>query len=198
MNEFTPRQSPTSLPDPDSASPAVSRRAWLGAAAGGAALFLLGQACTRGESSRLDASQAAPPAPGDQKGAAATSPSTLPTLTMYKDPNCGCCAKWGEHMRGAGFTVTEINSSDMTTVKREQGVPEPMYSCHTAIVGAYVIEGHVPADLVKKVLAERPAFRGLSAPGMPQSAPGMDIGNEKYDIHSFTPQGQTSLYAVRP
>jgi hypothetical protein len=196
MSKFAPRPSFAPPGEGDAARRPVSRRAWLGAAAGSAALLLIGQACGTERGGRLDAAQGA--APGDQQGGAGATLASLPTLTMYKDPNCGCCAKWGEHMRGAGFTVNEINSSDMTTVKREQGVPETMYSCHTAIVGAYVIEGHVPADLVKKVLAERPGFRGLSAPGMPQSAPGMDIGSEKYDIHSFTQQGDTALYAVRP
>jgi hypothetical protein len=175
----------------------ISRRGWLGAAAGSAVLLVIGQACGKEGGGRSEAEPGASAA-GDGQVAAAATPTSLPAVTMYKDPNCGCCAKWGEHMRGAGFTVNEINSSDMTTVKREQAVPERMHSCHTAIVGAYVIEGHVPADLVKQVLAERPAFRGLSAPGMPQSAPGMDIGNEKYEIHSFTQQGDTALYAVRP
>lgn len=174
----------------------VSRRDWLGAAASGAALLLIGQACSRGEASRVDVAQGAPDASGAPQAGAA--PASLPALTMYKDPNCGCCAKWGDHMRRAGFTVTEQNTSDVPSVKREQGVPERLYSCHTALVGAYVIEGHVPADLVQKILTERPAIRGLSAPGMPQSSPGMDIGNEKYEVISFTQQGETAVYAVRP
>jgi hypothetical protein len=197
MSENSNKHSSTP-PNADSPDRAVSRRDWLRAAGGSAVLFLVGQACDRDGSSRLDAAQGAPAEAAGLQGVAVSSPSSLPTLTMYKDPNCGCCAKWGEHMRDAGFTVNEINSSDMATVKREQGVPERLHSCHTAIVGAYIVEGHVPADLVKKVLAERPALRGLSAPGMPQSAPGMDIGNEKYEIHSFTQQGETALYATRP
>ena len=192
------RKSSSPTPQGSGSGQPLSRRAWLGAAAGGAALFVIGQACSRGEASRVDVAQNTPLASGDPQGGAAPSPSALPTVTMYKDPNCGCCAKWGDHMRSAGFTVSEHNTSDMTPVKRAQEVPEKLYSCHTAVVGAYVIEGHVPAELVKKVLSERPAFRGLSAPGMPQSAPGMDIGNERYEVISFTRQGETAVYAVRP
>lgn len=177
---------------------AMSRRTWLGVATGGAVLFVVGQACSSGEASRVDVAQPAPGTPGDQQPGAAPSQASLPTVTMYKDPNCGCCAKWGEHMRAAGFTVNEQNTSDMNAVKREQEVPEKLYSCHTAIVGAYLVEGHVPADLVQKMLNERAPFRGLSAPGMPQSSPGMDIGNEKYEVISFTRAGETAVYAVRP
>lgn len=193
------QKSPPTVPG-DLVERSMSRRHWLGVAAGGAILFVTGQGCGRGETSRIEAAQGTP-APGGGSVAtpvATQSPSSLPTVTMYKDPNCGCCAKWGEHMRGAGFTVNEHNTSDMPSVKKEQGVPERLYSCHTAIVGAYVVEGHVPADLVQKMLTERPQIRGLSAPGMPQSSPGMDIGNEKYEVISFTGTGETAVYAVRP
>jgi len=88
---------------------------------------------------------------------------------------------------------------DLTQIKRDAGVPVELESCHTALVGAYVVEGHVPADLVKKLLAEHPAgVKGLAAPGMPAAAPGMDLPTkEKYTIHQFDAQGRSKVYAVR-
>ncbi len=153
----------------------VSRRAWIGAAAGGAVLLVLGRRVWSGQASA----------------------EGLAAITVYKDPNCGCCSKWVAHMRDAGFTLTERNTTDMATVKRERKVPEGLHSCHTSVVDGYVFEGHVPADLVAKVLRERPALLGLAVPGMPQSAPGMDIGHERYEVHSFTKAGETAVYDVR-
>ena len=152
----------------------LSRRTWIGMTASRAAFALLG---VRALSSRLGAAPA--------------------EMTVYKSPSCGCCVKWVEYMRKAGFAVTERNVNDVTPIKRERGVPEELYSCHTAVTGDYVFEGHVPADLVQRVLRERPAIRGLAAPGMPQSAPGMDMGHEKYEIISFTRDGKTKRYATR-
>jgi hypothetical protein len=152
----------------------VSRRTWIGIATSSAAFALMG---VRAWPSR----RAVAPTP----------------MTVYKSPSCGCCGKWIEHVRKAGFVVTERNLDDVTPIKREHGVPEQLYSCHTAVVGDYIVEGHVPADLVQRMLRERPAFRGLAAPGMPQSAPGMDIGHEKYDVISFTRDGKTKVYATR-
>jgi hypothetical protein len=106
--------------------------------------------------------------------------------------------KWVAYMRKAGFAVTARDVNDVTPIKREHGVPEELYSCHTAVSGDYIFEGHVPADLVQRVLREKPAIRGLAAPGMPQSAPGMDIGHTKYEIMSFTRAGKTNQYATRP
>lgn len=123
--------------------------------------------------------------------------SDLPAVTMYKDPNCQCCHKWGEHMRDAGFAVVDRNMPDVGPVKRDRGVPQSLVSCHTSVVDGYVFEGHVPADLVEQVLKERPPVLGLAAPGMPQSAPGMDIGNEPYEVWSFTRDGKTAVFAVR-
>ena len=159
--------------DVDSDESLLSRRTWIGMTASRAAFGLLGlRAWTR---------------PG----------AAPPEMTVYKSPSCGCCVKWVEYMRKAGFAVTERNLNDVTPIKRERGVPEALYSCHTAVTGDYIFEGHVPADLVQRVLRERPAIRGLAAPGMPQSAPGMDIGHEKYEIISFTRDGKTKPYATR-
>lgn len=95
-------------------------------------------------------------------------------ITVYQDPNCGCCHGWAKHMRESGFDVTEIQTTDMGTVKRKLGVPQHLGSCHTAVVQStgQIIEGHVPANAVNKMLAT-PSVRGVSAPGMPVNSPGM-------------------------
>ena len=118
-------------------------------------------------------------------------------VTMYKDPNCGCCGKWAEHMRAHGFSVKEIATPQMGEVKRAAGVPQALGSCHTAKVGGYVIEGHVPAADVKRMLAEKPAIAGLSAPGMPQGSPGMEgpYPADRYDVVSFDARGKTAVFA---
>lgn len=118
-------------------------------------------------------------------------------VTMYKDPNCGCCTKWTDHMRANGFTVNEIDSNDMATIKREAGVPQALGSCHTATVGGYVIEGHVPAADVKRLLAQKPKVVGISAPGMPLGSPGMEgpYAPERYDVVSFDREGRSAVFA---
>lgn len=118
-------------------------------------------------------------------------------VVMYKDPNCGCCGKWAEHMRSAGFAVKEVASARMDLVKQEAGVPETLGSCHTAKVGGYVVEGHVPAADVRRMLAEKPAIRGLSAPGMPLGSPGMEgpYPAERYDVVSFDAQGRSAVFS---
>lgn len=96
------------------------------------------------------------------------------TITVYKDPNCGCCTAWLDHLRDAGYQVNAINSSDMTSIKKRLGVPDKMGSCHTAVIDktGQVVEGHVPAAAVKKLIAQ-PMVRGVAAPGMPANSPGM-------------------------
>lgn len=95
-------------------------------------------------------------------------------ITVYKDANCGCCTAWVDHMREAGYKVNAINSTDMTAVKKRLGVSDKMGSCHTAVVDktGQVIEGHVPAAAVKKLI-DQPMVRGVAAPGMPANSPGM-------------------------
>ena len=95
-------------------------------------------------------------------------------ITVYQDPNCGCCTGWVEHMRESGFDVTAIKTADMASVKQKLGVPPKLGSCHTGVVKStgQVIEGHVPANAVHKLLAN-PSVKGVSAPGMPLNAPGM-------------------------
>ncbi|PLC47939.1 CopG family transcriptional regulator [Pollutimonas subterranea] len=95
-------------------------------------------------------------------------------ITVYQDPNCGCCTGWVEHMRESGFDVTAIKTADMASIKQKLGVPSQLGSCHTGVVDAtgQIIEGHVPANAVNKLLADS-SVKGVSAPGMPLNAPGM-------------------------
>lgn len=126
---------------------------------------------------------------------------SLPTMTVYKSPSCGCCKLWIDHVKGAGFTVREVNTDDLATVKREMGLPVRLASCHTAVVGSYVVEGHVPADDVKRLLRDRPAgTRGIAVPGMPIGSPGMEQGPpsqyERYQVLAFTAAGETNVFAT--
>ncbi len=121
-----------------------------------------------------------------------------PEVTVYKDPNCGCCGKWAEHMREAGFAVKEVPSNAMNGIKQQLGVPEALGSCHTAKVGNYVIEGHVPAADVKKLLADAPPQTlGLAAPGMPMGSPGMEgpYPADRYDVMRFNRDGSQAVFA---
>lgn len=118
-------------------------------------------------------------------------------ITVYKSPSCGCCGEWVTYMHKQGFETDVKEMNDLTDIKRSLGVPAKLESCHTAFVGGYVIEGHVPADLVKKILAERPKIAGLSAPGMPADAPGMGSGKTPYDVISWDKAGKTAVYAKR-
>ena len=95
-------------------------------------------------------------------------------ITVYQDPNCGCCSGWVDHMRAEGFTVTTIQTAHLSTIKQKLGVPPELGSCHTAVSDStgQIIEGHVPATAVKKLFADR-SIRGVSAPGMPTNSPGM-------------------------
>ena len=118
-------------------------------------------------------------------------------MTVYKSPSCGCCTDWVTYMKGQGFTVEVKDLNDLTDVKRSMGVPAKLESCHTALVGPYVIEGHVPADLVKKILAQQPKIIGLAVPGMPVDAPGMGNGKTPYDVISWDKSGKTAVFAKR-
>lgn len=120
----------------------------------------------------------------------------LPPMTVWKTPTCGCCGKWLEHMRAAGFKVEVQDVEDLETVKRLAGVRDHLQSCHTAAVGGYAIEGHVPAADVKRLLATKPKVRGLAVPGMPSGSPGMENGErEPYDVLSFTVDGKTEVFS---
>lgn len=130
--------------------------------------------------------------------AAALQAPAVREMTVYKDPNCGCCTAWAKHARAAGFTVTERETADLASVKAAMGVPRALESCHTARIGGYVVEGHVPADLIARLLREKPEARGLAVPGMPIGSPGMEGGTpERYDVLLFDKAGRTRVYATR-
>ncbi|MBI3792262.1 MAG: DUF411 domain-containing protein [Gemmatimonadetes bacterium] len=124
--------------------------------------------------------------------------TALPPITVYKSRSCGCCKNWVQHMVAAGFTVNAVDSEDVGAVKAQMGIREQYQSCHTGLIGRYVIEGHVPADLVKRLVAEKPDALGLAVPGMPVGSPGMEQGPaEKYDVLLLTRTGKASVYAKR-
>lgn len=126
--------------------------------------------------------------------------AALPVVTVYKDAGCGCCKDWIAYLKKSGFTVQSHDTPDMESVKAAFGVPAALGSCHTARVGTYVIEGHVPADLIVRLLNEKPGnARGLSAPGMPNRAPGMQQPGPQppYDVILFEKSGKTRVYATR-
>jgi hypothetical protein len=154
----------------------ITRREWLAAtltmAAGGAAVSVLGPAVAF----------AAVPTP----------------ITVYKDPSCGCCTKWVTHLRASGFAPTAKDRTDMDSLKDSLGVPVALRSCHTAVAGKYVFEGHVPAADVKKLLASPPkGVLGLAVAGMPAGSPGMEVPGrtDKYDVIAFGTGGKTHVFA---
>jgi hypothetical protein len=107
-------------------------------------------------------------------------------IIVHKDPNCSCCSGWIRHMTAAGFSVTVVNATDLNAVKVRLGVPNDLASCHTAEIGGYVIEGHVPAPVIVRLLAEKSAAKGLAVPGMPVGSPGMEGWPlETYDVILF-------------
>lgn len=127
----------------------------------------------------------------------AAAPKPVP-VTVYKSPTCGCCGKWVEHMRANGFDVTVNDMPDVAPVKDKRGVPSTLRSCHTAIVGDYAIAGHVPADVVKRLLKEKPNAAGIAVPGMPMGSPGMEgASKDAYNVVLFDKAGKTSVYATR-
>lgn len=120
-------------------------------------------------------------------------------ITVFKSPYCGCCAKWVDYMRAAGFQVAVRDMDDVTTVKRMAGVPAPLESCHTATVQGYVIEGHVPVEAVRRLLSGETGYRGLSAPGMPSGSPGMEGGTpEPYTVYGFDAKGNAEAFMSIP
>ena len=123
--------------------------------------------------------------------------SPVKSATVYKQVGCGCCSIWAEHLRKAGFKVSSMEVNDLARIKNTYGVPQAAHTCHTALIDGYVFEGHVPIDLVQKVLKERPRIAGLAVPGMPIGSPGMESGSRKdpYDVLAFDREGKTTVYA---
>lgn len=152
----------------------------------------------------LAACARAPATSGDSPAASATLATaahavdaSLPPMVAFKSPTCGCCELWVEHMRAAGFQVEVKDTQDMGAIKAEAGVPVGQGSCHTAKVGNYYLEGHVPAADVKRLLAEAPDARGLIVPGMVPGSPGMEQGGvtKPYDVLLLAKDGSTSVYS---
>lgn len=125
--------------------------------------------------------------------------AALPTMTVYKSATCGCCKLWVDHAQKAGFTVKTVDTNDLPGVKREMGVPAKLQSCHTVVVGSYVLEGHVPASDVKRLLTQKPKVRGLAVPGMPVGSPGMEqgppSGYDRYEVIAFAADGKETVWA---
>lgn len=114
-----------------------------------------------------------------------------PVIKVHKDPNCGCCSGWVQHLRDAGFAVEVDDTSDLDLVRSRLGIPQELAACHTAEMGSYLLEGHVPALAVRRLLAERPNAKGLAVPGMPVGAPGMEGGQaQPYTVVLFGADGQ--------
>ncbi|HEY6089656.1 MAG TPA: DUF411 domain-containing protein [Gemmatimonadaceae bacterium] len=133
-------------------------------------------------------------------GAAPISPvdpgSRKPTITVYKDPGCGCCKSWIEHLVKHGYRVDARDTPAMTEVKHTLGVPDALTSCHTAVVHGYLIEGHVPAADIARLLKEKPKVAGLAVPGMPMGSPGMEGPRKQhYQVLSFDKAGKTKIFA---
>lgn len=159
-------------------------------------------ACSRAES-RTEAEGPIPPAtavvasstPGAAPAPGASAAAEGPLAIVYKSPTCGCCAKWVDHMRESGFQVEVRDTVDVMPVKIRHKLPVHLASCHTAMIGGYVVEGHVPADVVRRLLAERPAITGIAVPGMPMGSPGMEgFRKDPYDVIAYRRDGTTQVY----
>ena len=130
------------------------------------------------------------------QGFSAESASAEETITVYKSPTCGCCTKWISHLEENGFKVKAIDTKDMYQVKKDAGLHPGLGSCHTGIVDGYTIERHVPASDIKRLLAERPAVRGLAVPGMPMGSPGMEgPRKDRYSVLTFDDSGKTTVFS---
>ncbi len=113
--------------------------------------------------------------------------------TVYRSPSCGCCEEWIAYLKSKGFDATVISTDDLGAVKAKMHVPVDMQACHTAVIGGYVIEGHVPVEAIAKLLAEKPHVMGIAVPGMPGGSPGMSGPAESFTVYAFGPAGETSF-----
>lgn len=133
--------------------------------------------------------------PAEARSAADVATAELPVVHIYKTPTCGCCADWVTHIEHAGFRTEVQDLPDLSAIKQRAGVPNSLSSCHTALVGDYVIEGHVPASTIRRLLAEKPAIAGIAVPGMPMGSPGMEgPRKDQYDVIAFTRDGRGMVY----
>ena len=167
----------------------LNRLAWAAFAVAG--LGACTQAATPAQSTIAPTAQVAP------KTADAT-PATLPRMTVHKTPTCGCCGSWIDHVKKAGFAVDVHDMDDLGPVKERLGVPYAKGSCHTAEIGGYLIEGHVPAADIKRLLEAKPDARGLVLPGMPLGSPGMEVpegSQQPYTVELVHHDGTTEPFA---
>ena len=124
--------------------------------------------------------------------------SQAASVEVYKSPTCGCCSKWVDHLKAAGLAVRTTDTEAVDELKNKHVVPRQVRSCHTALVGGYVIEGHVPVADVQRLLKERPAIAGIGVPGMPIGSPGMEVAGMKsqaFDVIAFAKDGSTRVFA---
>lgn len=164
---------------------ALSRRDALMGLAGFAALAV--GACKRSQGIYTEASNTG----------ATDAPATL-VMTVYRDPSCGCCEAWARIAENAGYQVALVDRDDMPAIKQRLGVPEALASCHTATVGDFVIEGHVPLDAVRRLVSEKPAgIRGMAVAGMPRGSPGMEMpdgSKDPYQVIAFDRNGKITAF----
>jgi hypothetical protein len=170
-----------------------------------AALMLLAACAAPSREPRSDAAApsasvhaSAAHAEGTARAPGAQAAANALLAVVYKTPTCGCCAKWVDHLRGAGYEVEIHDVEQVEPQKAAWGVPANLASCHTAKIGGYVFEGHVPADVIARVIREKPQIAGLAVPGMPMGSPGMEGPyKDNYDIIAFGADGKTSVYESR-
>lgn len=164
----------------------LTRRGVLGGLSAATALALVG--CGGRETAQTDDAQTS--------GAPSPTPQ-LASLIVYRDPSCGCCEAWAGIARNAGYQVQLVDHQDMPAIKREHCVPDQLLSCHTTIAGDYAIEGHVPLDDVRRLLAERPRLKGIGVAGMPLGSPGMEVPDgtrEPFQVMAFDAAGRISPF----
>ena len=116
------------------------------------------------------------------------------SVTMYKNPNCQCCSKWAAYLEENGFSVKEIPSDTLASVKKQKGVPNKLGACHTALIDGYVVEGHVPVGAINKLLKARPDAKGIAVPGMPAQSPGMAENPGPVDVYFFNGPDQIAYF----
>ena len=117
-------------------------------------------------------------------------------MSVYRSPSCGCCGVWIEHMKKHGFAITDIKTDELEAIKEQYNVPSNLASCHTAMIDGYLMEGHIPADEIKRFLKQKPNLKGLSVPGMPLGTPGMEAGERKqpFDVLAFNDSGKVEVF----
>lgn len=170
---------------------ALSRRSMISGLAAAGGLALIG--CGSSEKKQDQRAQAS----AGRSGSSTLAPQAA-SMTVYRDPSCGCCEAWAEIARKAGYQVTLVDRPDMPAIKRQYGVPDELLSCHTAIVGGYAVEGHVPMEEVKRLLTDKPAgVRGIAVAGMPLGSPGMEVPDgtkEPFRVMAFDANGRTTVF----